>query len=481
MNIESIVPYIAIAIYLLSTLAIGIVGYQGSQNTVDDYFLANRSLGSVVLFFTLIATNFSAFFFLGFAGSGYRTGISYYPLMAFGTGFAALTFYVIGYRVWLLGKAKGLVTPPELIEECFGNQTLKLIFLAVMVVFTLPYLALQPIGAGYLLENLTGGQIPYFIGATILTLAIVFYVFIGGMKSVALTDVLQGILMSGLMIVAVIAIAYSLGGFTVANETAYKLEPELFSRNGADNFFTPQIWFSYLCLWSFTLPMFPQMFMRFYTPKTPTSLKVSVILYPIITIILFICPVIIGVWGHIAFPDLVGKATDQILPMMLSKYTPIWISSIVMVGALSAFMSTLDSQLLALSSILVRDIYVSCWRKNASLSEQTLMGRFLIIVLAIIGLILAYKPPSTILALATQGFTGLSVLFPTVIAALYGKNIHPVNCIVSILVGEAMLLGFQIGWIPRSFTFGFLPVVPIVAICSLIIILGIQKTTINER
>ncbi len=481
MNIESIVPYIAIAIYLLSTLAIGIAGYQGGKNTVDDYFLANRSLGSFVLFFTLIATNFSAFFFLGFAGSGYRTGISYYPMMAFGTGFAALTFYVIGYRVWLLGKAKGLVTPPELIEECFGNQTLKLIFLAVMVVFTLPYLALQPIGAGYLLENLTGGQIPYFTGATILTLVIVFYVFIGGMKSVALTDVLQGILMSGLMLVAVIAIAHGLGGFTVANETVYKLEPKLFSRNGADNFFTPQIWFSYLCLWSFTLPMFPQMFMRFYTPKTPTSLKVSVILYPIITIVLFICPVIIGVWGHIAFPDLVGKSTDQILPLMLTKYTPIGISSIVMVGALSAFMSTLDSQLLALSSILVRDIYVCCWRKNASLSEQTLVGRFLIIVLAILGLILAYKPPSTILALATQSFTGLSVLFPTVIAALYSKNVHPVNCIVSILVGEAMLLGFQIGWIPRSFTFGFLPVVPIVAICSLIIILGIQKTIINEQ
>ena len=106
MNIESMIPYIAIAIYLLSTLAIGIFGYQGSKNTVDDYFLANRSLGSVVLFFTLIATNFSAFFFLGFAGSGYRTGISYYPMMAFGTGFAALTFYVIGYRVWLIGKAR---------------------------------------------------------------------------------------------------------------------------------------------------------------------------------------------------------------------------------------------------------------------------------------------------------------------------------------------------------------------------------------
>ena len=474
MNLESIIPYIAIAIYLLSTLAIGIVGYQGSKNTVDDYFLANRSLGSVVLFFTLIATNFSAFFFLGFAGAGYRTGISYYPMMAFGTGFAALTFYVIGYRVWLLGKTKGLVTPPELIDECLGNKTLKLIFLAVMVIFTLPYLALQPIGAGYLLENLTGGQIPYFIGATILTLAIVFYVFVGGMKSVALTDVLQGILMAVLMIVALVAIANSLGGFTLANETVYNLKPKLFSRNGADNFFTPKIWFSYLCLWSFTLPMLPQMFMRFYTPKTPKSLKVSVVLYPVITISLFICPVIIGVWGHIAFPDLVGKATDQILPLMLTNYTPVGISSLVMVGALSAFMSTLDSQFLALSSILVRDIYVAFWRKNASLSEQTLVGRILIIVLAIIGLILAYKPPSTILTLATQGFTGLSVLFPTVIAALYGKNIHPFSCIISILVGETMLLGFQLGWIPQSFTFGFLPVVPIVTICSVIILLGIK-------
>lgn len=475
MSIESIIPYIAIAIYLLSTLAIGIVGYQGSKNTVDDYFLANRSLGSVVLFFTLIATNFSAFFFLGFAGAGYRTGISYYPMMAFGTGFAALTFYVIGYRVWLLGKAKGLVTPPELIDECLGNKTLKLIFLAVMVIFTLPYLALQPIGAGYLLENLTGGQIPYFIGATILTLAIVFYVFIGGMKSVALTDVLQGILMAVLMIVALVAIADALGGFTLANETVYNLKPELFSRHGADNFFTPKIWFSYLCLWSFTLPMLPQMFMRFYTPKTSTSLKVSVVLYPIITILLFICPVIIGVWGHISFPDLVGKATDQILPLMLTKYTSVGISSLVMVGALSAFMSTLDSQLLSLSSILVRDVYVAFWRKNASLAEQTLVGRILIIVLAIIGLILAYKPPSTILTLATQGFTGLSVLFPTVIAALSGKNIHPFSCIISIIVGETMLLGFQLGWIPTSFTFGFLPVVPIVTICSVIILLGIKN------
>ena len=469
---EKIIPYIFIAGYLLLTLFVGIVGYQKQNDTPQEYFLANRNIGSIVLFFTLIATNFSAFGFLGFAGSGYRVGIGFYPMMAFSGAFFGILFYVIGYKVWLLGKEKGFITPSELIAERLGSQPLKLIFLAVMVIFTLPYLTLQPIGGGYLLEKLTNGQIPYFMGAIVLTLVVVMYVFMGGMRSVALTDVLQGVLMFVLIIVAVLAISNSLGGFTTANRTIYEQFPELFSRQGVDNFFTKSKWFSYLMLWILSLPMFPQIFMRFYIPGTPTPLKVSGILYPLVTTIMFICPVLIGVWAHIPFPNLVGKATDQVLPMMLAEYTPIWLASFVMVGVLAALMSTLDSQLLALSSMLTRDIYISYLRPNASLKEQTLVGRVLIIILAIIGLIIAYNPPATISAIATQAFTGLAVLFPTVIAALYGRNINPLSCIVSILVGEAALIGFQLKIIPENLTFGFLPVVPIITLSTLIIILG---------
>ena len=472
MNIENLIPYVFIAAYLLVTLGIGIAGYRMQDNTPQEYFLGDRKIGTIVVFFTLIATNFSAFTFLGFAGAGYRVGISYYPMMAFGTALVAVSFYFIGYKVWLLGREKGFITPSELIAERLGSQSLKIIFLAVMTIFTLPYLTLQPIGAGYLLENLTNGQIPYFVGATVLTLVIVLYVFTGGMRSVALTDVLQGVLMFVLMIVAVLTIANSLGGITTASRTVYQQLPELFSRQGVDNFFTKPKWFSYMLLWVLSVPMFPQMFMRFYIPRTPTSLKVSAVLYPLITATMFICPVLIGVWAHIPFPNLAGKATDQALPMMLAEYTPVWIASFVMVGALAAFMSTLDSPLLALSSMLTRDVYISYLRPNASLSEQTLVGRVLIVILAIIGLIIAYNPPATIAAIATQAFTGLAVLFPTVIAALYGRNINSLSCIISILVGEAALIGLQLKLIPASLTFGFLPVVPIVTLSSVIILLG---------
>ncbi len=139
---------LALVVYLLALLWLGTQSLGGQTNSADSYFLADRRLRAGVLFFTLIATNFSAFFFLGFAGAGYRIGIAYYPMMAFGTGLAALSFGSLGCRVRRLSADHGLITPSELIGHLLPGEGLRLLVLAVMVLFTLPYLALQPLGAG---------------------------------------------------------------------------------------------------------------------------------------------------------------------------------------------------------------------------------------------------------------------------------------------------------------------------------------------
>jgi SSS family solute:Na+ symporter len=467
-----------VAIYLALTLVVGVLGYRVSRKTPADYFLADRKFGSIVLFFTLIATNFSAFFFLGFAGAGYRIGYSYYGIMSFGTALVALAFYFIGHKVWLIGKQNDYITPAELIGDRFKSPALKVLFLSVMVIFTVPYLAIQPIGAGYLLAGLTNEAIPYFWGAALLTLFMVVYVFLGGMRSVAWTDVFQGALMFVMTILAVGVIAETFGGLAQANAKVYALKPDLFSRPGLNHYFTPQKWFSFMLLWLFCVPMFPQMFMRFFTAKTADSLKVSAVLYPIVTAILFICPVIFGVLGHLAFPELAGTASDQILPMMLAKFAPAWLAALIMVGALAAFMSTMDSQLLALSSMLTRDIYLAFINRKATFNQQVIIGKLLVVVLATLGLMIAYKPPATIFKIATETFTGLAVLFPTTLAALYWKRASAFGCIASIIVGELLVIGFHLELIPATFTLGFLPVIPIVLICSMIIVL---TTVITNR
>lgn len=463
-------PYLIVAAYLSITVGIGILGYHYRKNTPDDYFLADRRVGAFVLFFTIIATNFSAFFFLGFAGAGYRIGYSYYGIMSFGTALVALPFFFIGHRAWQLGKERGYITPPELIGDRLASRPLQILFLAVMVFFTIPYLALQPIGAGYLLSELTHDVIPYFWGAVLLTAFMVLYVFLGGMRSVAITDVFQGVLMFGLIILAVWYIGDALGGVTEANARVYAAKPELFSREGGGEFFTPRRWFSFMTLFAIAVPMFPQVFMRFFIPGRARALRIAAVFYPIVTATLFLGPIIIGVLGHSTFPGLEGNASDQILPMMLAAHAPAWVAALVTTGALAAFMSTMDSQLLALSSMLTRDLYVGFLNRQASITTQVRLGRALIVVLSIMGLAIAYQPPATIFAIATEAFTGLAVLFPTTVAALYWKRVTPAACIASILVGQALLFGYHYEIIPAGLTLGFLPLIPILALSSAVLV-----------
>jgi len=464
--------YIILIAYLALTFLSSLIGVKNQSETPESYFLANRNVSAFVLFFTLIATNFSAFFFLGFAGEGYRIGYSYYAMMAFGTAFAALSFYIIGNKAWTLGKEKGYITPVEMIGDMSGNKVLKNTYLLVMVLFTFPYLALQPIGAGYILENLTGGQIPYFAGATLLTVFIIFYVFLGGMRSVVFTDVKQGILMIILMFAAVIAIASDFGGIASANEKVFAIKPDLFSREGGGNYFTPQKWFSLNLLWIACVPMFPQIFMRFFISKDLKSFKISTVLYALIPVCLFILPVMIGVMGHLSFPGLEGRAVDQILPKMLVEHTSEWFGTLVMTGALAAFMSTLDSQLLALSTISTRDIFLPFAGKEVNLKKQVRIGKLFVVVFALIGLAIAYNPFASIFNIAKMAFTGLAVLFPTTVAVFYLKKVNYWACVISIIAGEIIVFGMFKGFIPKEWFLGFESIVPALLISSLIIYIG---------
>jgi len=463
-----------IIIYFAILLSLGYFAHRLTKKTPQDYFLANRSFGPMVLFFTLIATNFSAFTFLGFAGASYKYGLGQYGIMGFGTAIMAIMFYVIGRKVWKYGKENGYITPPELIGKQLGSNSLRMLFMSVMVIFTIPYLATQAIGAGILIENMTG--IVWQIGAVITMIVIMFYVISGGMRGSGWTDVIQGVIMIVALTVAVIFIAVSLGGFEIANTAAYAAKPELFTRPGGNNFFIPQIWFSFMFLWIFADPMFPQIFSRFYTAKNEKSLKTAMMFYPIIVSFLFLFPVLIGVWAH--GTPLAGEITtgmeDSVLPMMVETYAaPIY--SFVMIGALAALMSTADSQLLSLSTMLSRDIP---FRKKR-LSEINI-GKILVVFLtffAIIFVIMGYDPNTGIMGtLVKTTFSGLAVLCPTTIAVLYWKKVTKWGCIASIIIGEISVFLFQYNILP---SFGFLAAIWAIVI-TVIVLVAVSLFTKQE-
>jgi len=472
--------------YMALVLLIGYYGYRRSRKTAEDFFIAGRRIGPILLFFTFAATNFSAFFFFGFAGAAYKYGFGYYGVMAIGTSLMAITFFLLGRRIWRVGKGLNLITPPELFAKRYGSENLRLVVLVAFVVFTLPYIATQAIGGGIALQFLTDGEISFEIGAAIVTLVITVYLMLGGMLSDVLTDFMQGIMMLIGGLAGAGFVASALGGFQQANDAVYLLKPELFSLPGGQGYITIQIWISYLILWTFCDPMFPHLFQRFYIAKSERAIRFTMVAYPVITMILFLLPVLIGVWGNIDFPGLAGKAADNILPMMVQKHAPEWAFGFVMAAGFAALMSTADSQLLVLSSMLTKDVCSRIWKRRATPEKEVMTGRLIILVLALVSLAIALTSFVSIFDMLTKTtFTGLAIMFPAAVAALYWKNSTAAGCIASIVVGEvtyAVIFALNsLGALSSDFCFGFLPAIPLVVLATVVLIVVSRVTRRPEK
>ena len=460
--IEFLIAYFALL------MLIAVIAKKRTVDDPEDYFLANRKFTSPILFFTLAATNFSAFTFLGFAGKAYTDGVGQYGVMALGTSFMAIMFYILGRKIWRIGKEKGYITPGELIGGRYNSRGLQLLFTTIMSIFTIPYLAIQAIGAGYILQMIFP-DIDVKLGAIVVMIIICLYVLFGGMRATGWTDVFQGIIMIVAMIAAFAFIANSLGGTSQATLLAYESNPSLFSRPGPNNFFTPQIWLSFLILWIFCDPMFPQIFTRFYTAKSEKSLKTAMILYPVLISFFFLLPVLIGVWAHGAGIETANP--DNVLLLMVEKYTPPAVFSLVIIGALAALMSTADSQLLAVSTLLTCDFL---GKKVGRSKMITIMLTIFAIAFAILG----YNPKVGIMGtLVKTTFSGLVVLFPATFATLYWWKATKWGCIFSIIGGEATVFIYAFYNLP---SFGFLPAIIALAV-SFILLFSVSLIEGKEK
>jgi SSS family solute:Na+ symporter len=443
--------YLIIAVYLGSLLLLGWLARRKRDGGDEAYFLASRKLSPALTLLTLSATNFSAFTVFGFSGQGYASGFQYYPQMALGTGLIGVMFILIGVPVRSLGRARGLISPSEVLLCRYRRRSVGVASFLVMAALTLPYLAMQPMAAGYVLESLLG--IPYSLGAALTVLVILAYTFRSGLRGVALTDALQGLLMPVLMGTVLVFLLVRGGGSSLFSTVA-ESHPALFVRGAA---FSPGIWMGYMLLWIWADPMFPQLFQRFYAASGRKALVRAAWAYPLVTGTLFLLPVTLGVMARHWIPELPeGVGVDRILPLLLSRACPGVMEALLATAGLAALMSTMDSQLLTLSSMFTRDIWEPLFRRKA----PGWAGKAMVVILALGGLLLSFRPPESFLMLARETFTGLAALFPVYMGTLYWKRASGPGAVAGVAAGAVLTALFHFGVLRTDFT---LPVVFVVS------------------
>ena len=195
-------PYIVLAFYLVGLLSLGMVSLLRSRratNAETDYYLAGRGQGVIVTSLTIMATFFSSFAILTFPGWIYEGGIA--PMLyALNLPVAAGAIYLLGNRIRRIGRKRGYITPADMVTDYYGDSPgLRIMVALTGALYVLPYVIMQIKGGGLLADglfreiehvSLFGWQITMEdAGVAALSLVTMIYVIIGGMRSVAWTDV----------------------------------------------------------------------------------------------------------------------------------------------------------------------------------------------------------------------------------------------------------------------------------------------------
>src|SRR5947209_19167597 len=215
------IPVIVVCIYLAIIAVIGSVAFRKGKQNTEDFFLAGRTIGAMVFFLSIFATNMTAFAILGSSGQAYRQGIGIYGLMASSSGLVIpLTIFLIGTRLWALGKRFGHQTQVAFFRDRWECDTIGTIIFALSAIMLVPYMIISIMGGGTVLAQISHNpgsenpMIPYKLGCAVVAVVVTLGVFLGGMRGTVWVNILQTTLFLCFGAVAVIAISHALGGFS---------------------------------------------------------------------------------------------------------------------------------------------------------------------------------------------------------------------------------------------------------------------------
>jgi len=401
-----------------------------------------------VLLLTLYATQYSANTLLIVPAEVMHQGLGMILILGYMT--ALVVFYLtFAPQLYSVSRKHYLITPGDWLNYRYHFPQLTLLINLVYVMVLMNFLLAQLIAMGEITHSITNCQIPYWAGVIFLALVVIIYETLGGMRAVAWTDVLQGsMLLLGLLGIFLIVFpgTEKLGEITrwLVSHAPEKVQvPDLEFR---------LYWASTVLMFGLGAAVYPQAIQRIYAAKTLTSLKRSLsfmVFMPTFTILILF---LLGIISIPYLSEMEGLQRDSALPEMLR----IWgqqssvtfaLTMLMIVGLLTAIMSTADSVLLSLSSILAKDILGNSVLKNAPDAKLTSTGKWLSwgIMLGIV--VWALHPGITLWGLIELKMQLLVQVAPAFILGVHFPKMNPEVIMAGLMVG----LFFSLS----TFFFGF--------------------------
>ena len=392
MHLQTI-DFVVVGLYAVALLSLAqwVSRERGShQKDTQDYFLAGRSLPWWAIGASLIAANISAEQIIGMSGSAYVLGIA----IASYEWMAALTLLIVGKYLLPVFLKHGIYTMPQFLERRYDSRVrtvLAVFWLGVYVFVNLT--SILWLGA-LAIHTITGLDDRYALA--LLGLFAVAYSLYGGLKAVALTDIIQVVLLvlGGLLIAFVALDAISdgrgmLAGFQIMLERAPEKFDMILSEDNPHYMSLPGIsvlvggmWVMNLSYWGFN----QYIIQRALAAKNAREGQKGILFAAFLKLLMPVLVVLPGIAAVLLAPDL--PAPDSAYPHVM-KLLPAGITGLVFAALIAAIVSSLASMMNSISTIFTMDVYVHAVRQARSEKHLVRVGRLVSLTAICVAMLVA--------------------------------------------------------------------------------------------
>ena len=446
-----------IGLYLVVMLLVGVWFVKRIKNT-DDYYVAGRTLGPVVLAATVCATIIGGSAMMGRAGIAYTTG---FKAIATAIPYMLGMFIFSGYagRIQKVGEKYNIESIPSLFEFRFGKAAK--VVLAAMVAFAMVGTVAAQVTATATIIKLLGGQvgISYEMGALIATLIFIIYTAASGLFGVVYTDVVQFFML--IIFVYLLIPASSIASLGGLGE---------FWANVDKSYITPyidgEILGDIVTYLVFTMAG-AEMWQRSFAAKDGKSAKRGMFwgtaVYAVTIVLLFA----MGLAAQQILPNVVEEfgTADAVVPALAIKILPPGLTGLALSGILSVMMSTADSYLLVSVQTVVSDIGKT-FHPQMTQKHEILFSRIASVVLALGALVIAlYIKSAYDVLMFAWAFYAAAVGLPA-LAALCWKKATTAGILSGMIGGFVVTVGWKLAGQP----FGLGATVPGALVCGVLLV-----------
>ncbi|MHC1705290.1 MAG: sodium:solute symporter [Tenuifilaceae bacterium] len=433
---------IVLVIYAITIIVVGIIGMRKTKSSTD-FLIGGGKVGPWMSAFSYGTAYFSAVLFIGFAGKiGWGFGYSglWIGLINALVG-VMLVWLILGWKIKQVSISYNISTMSEFLEKRYQSSNLKLVAAIVIFIFLIPYSAAVFMGLSYLFEVSMG--VPYMWILCAMGIFTASYIFMGGYQSMAIIDMIFGIIMTLSVLLIFFFTVDKGGGIDNITQSLKAIEPKLISPIGP-----PGLWplFALVFLTSVAPFAMPQLVQKFYAIRDKKSVKIGAVASTIFAILIGGVAYFMGSTTRVfltpetspsSFID--GKPNfDQLMPELLTNILPSSLSVIILLLILSASMSTLASLVLISSSSFTKDFWTGFVNKNLSDRKTMQMMRYMSLFFVLLAVLFAAVELDVIVEILgiSWGAIGSFFLGPF-IWGLFSKKVNKLGAFVSGLGGLA--------------------------------------------